>query len=67
MAQFMQPLACFSDQPSAPGFGQICVVAITLCESFQPFRRTGWKQTLRRLRQLLLKEAIKPLVPALKV
>ncbi len=67
MAQFMQPLACFSDQPPASGLGQICVVAITLCESFKPFRSTGWKQALRRLGQLLLKEAIKTLAPALKV
>ena len=67
MAQFMQPLACFSNQPPAPGLGQICVVAITLSESFQPFRSTGWKQILRRLRQLLLKEAIKTLAPALQV
>ena len=67
MAQFVQPLACLSNQPPAFGPGQICVAAITLSESFQPFRSTGWKKILWRLGQLLLKKTIKTLAPALKV
>ena len=67
MAQFMQPLACLSCQSPATGLGQIRIASITISESCQSFWSSGWKEILRRLGQLLLKEAIKSLAPALQV